>query len=104
MITIDLVHEYREKTEKPHLPTTSWLAPASRPPDAIYQLATERHQVLLRAAREARLATKVERAGKAGPVEGQRNATQKVTTVARVKRYTSRLIALVSRNLVKGER
>jgi hypothetical protein len=100
MITIDLVHEYEAKTEKPHLPTTSWLAAGSRPSEAIYGIAADRHQALLQAARQARLAASAKNTRLA---KLQPDPKKQVAAVTRVKSYTRWIIELISKTEAKSE-
>lgn len=104
MITIDIVHEYEEKTEKPQVWNNH---PAAMPQpgldEPIYNIALGRQDTLLRAAHQARLARAVSRQRRAArpeqvPVDVQRYLEEPVKTHTVLERYARRVVSLVSRS------
>lgn len=102
MITIDIVHEHAEKTEKPQYRKTQ---PASLPclVDPIYNIALGRQDTLIRAAHQARLARLAGRQRPADqpeplPVDVQRYGEHPVKTETLFERYTRRIAGLVTRS------
>jgi hypothetical protein len=95
MITIELVHEYTDKTEKPQQRTASAL-PASNSVayDSLYSLAMDRQRDLMRAAHQSRLAKAASQDNP--PVDVQRYVEKRVDITTLVERYTRRIIELVS--------
>lgn len=102
MITIELVHEYGEKTEKPQYRSHS---PAIAPGvlDPIYNVALGRQDTLIRAAHQARLARaavkkQTARQAEQVPVDVQRYGENPAATRTIFERYTRRLAGLVNRS------
>jgi hypothetical protein len=96
MITIDLVQDYERKTEKPQQRTApgafTW---RGQPLDPIYDLATDRHAILIQAAQQARLANSAgKNAAAQVPVDVQRYAEKTVVSVSLVERYARRIFRL----------
>lgn len=107
MITIDIVHEYEEKTEKPQSSQPIKTAFALHPGtvDSIYHLALERQQALIHVAHAARLAnlarqgrTEGATAGSQVPVDVQRYGENNKASSTILERYVRRVRALVQRN------
>lgn len=102
MITIEIVHEYAEKTEKPqYRPTRPLITPGMV--DPIYNIALGRQETLIRAAQQARMAKaagKKQPADQAEPmpVDVQRYGENPVSTRTLFERYTRRIAGLVNRS------
>lgn len=95
MITIELVHEYTDKTEKPQQRTAT-ASPAynSVAYDSLYSLAMDRQHDLMRAAHQSRLAKAASQDNP--PVDVQRYVEKRVELFTLVERYTRRIIELVN--------
>lgn len=95
MITIDLVQEYEDKTEKPQHHTAAVFTWRGEPTDAIYGLAKDHHAALIHAAHQSRL---VHAARKDAPgdvaVDVQRYAEKTVRSASVVERYARRIFRL----------
>lgn len=107
MITIDIVHEYEEKTEKPQTSQPIKAVYAAHPEtvDPIYHLACERQQRLIQTAHAARLARLAKQgqgtgsaAGSQVPVDVQRYAANQPAASTILERYIRRVRALVLRS------
>jgi hypothetical protein len=104
MITIELVHEYEEKTEKPQfsqgIPTA---LPQPGLDEPIYNIALGHQATMLRAAHQARLARAARQQPETAqpeqvPVDVQRYWENPVETRSVLERYTRRLVSLVNRS------
>lgn len=95
MITIDLVQEYEDKTEKPQHRTAATFTGRSAPLDPIYSLASDHHAALIHAAHQARLVHAARR-GAPGDVavDVQRYAEKTASSVSVVERYARRIFRL----------
>lgn len=94
MITIDIVHEYNEKTEKPRTHASAALHTYTGVAlDGVYALVKSRHEALIQAAHQSRLA----KAAKEDeiPVDVQRYTERRVSIMTLVERYASRIVGLV---------
>jgi hypothetical protein len=100
MITIDIVHEYGEKTEKPQINVRQPLVEENQPLyiHPIYDHALGRHASLIRAAQSARLARVAKQKPEQNmPVDVQRYAERQAVTTTVFERYARRISGLLVR-------
>lgn len=95
MITIDIIHEYEAKTEKPHEHRTKWLVDEHKPLDPVFNLAYDRHNALVRAAQEARLIKQVKtRETEQQPVDVKRYAEKVTPSITVLEKYARKVFRL----------
>lgn len=95
MITIDIIHEYEAKTEKPHERRSNWLVDTHKPIDPVYLLAHERQNTLLRVAQETRFVNQITSKPTEQPKENlQPHSEQSVPTKTVFERYARIVLRL----------